>query len=266
MAKTQKELEQHPVAKLFPAPDAAALDALRKLKIFSKHFNRSEEIMRNKKKGVIYESNLDKRNVRVTAKSFLKAELYHVNYSNSKFLQVSFKNAHIKFSAFYSASFSKVDFSGANLRGSNFTSAHFTDVIFSNTNLDKANFSDAHFTNVYFLCTNTERAKNFPSDKTGIIFLSKAPAESEFSEDLLTVADKANTNEIIRASHVLYGKGKRNTLALKILSEAFSEEELIKRLLLATSKASSPITNIWDFQKYLAQFTIEPNSDNNPNA
>ena len=30
MAKTQKELEQHPVAKLFPAPDAAALDALRK--------------------------------------------------------------------------------------------------------------------------------------------------------------------------------------------------------------------------------------------
>ena len=30
MAKTQKELEQHPVAKLFPTPDAAALDALRK--------------------------------------------------------------------------------------------------------------------------------------------------------------------------------------------------------------------------------------------
>ena len=30
MAKTQKELEQHLVAKLFPAPDAAALDALRK--------------------------------------------------------------------------------------------------------------------------------------------------------------------------------------------------------------------------------------------
>lgn len=30
MAKTQKKLEQHPVAKLFPAPDAAALDALRK--------------------------------------------------------------------------------------------------------------------------------------------------------------------------------------------------------------------------------------------
>ena len=30
MAKTQKELEQHPVAKLFPAPDAVALDALRK--------------------------------------------------------------------------------------------------------------------------------------------------------------------------------------------------------------------------------------------
>ena len=30
MAKTQKKLEQHPVAKLFPAPDAAALDALRR--------------------------------------------------------------------------------------------------------------------------------------------------------------------------------------------------------------------------------------------
>lgn len=30
MAKIQKKLEQHPVAKLFPAPDAAALDALRK--------------------------------------------------------------------------------------------------------------------------------------------------------------------------------------------------------------------------------------------
>lgn len=30
MAKTQKKLEQHPIAKLFPAPDAAALDALRK--------------------------------------------------------------------------------------------------------------------------------------------------------------------------------------------------------------------------------------------
>lgn len=30
MAKVQKKLEQHPVAKLFPAPDAAALDALRK--------------------------------------------------------------------------------------------------------------------------------------------------------------------------------------------------------------------------------------------
>ena len=30
MAKTQKELEQHPIAKLFPTPDAAALDALRK--------------------------------------------------------------------------------------------------------------------------------------------------------------------------------------------------------------------------------------------
>ena len=30
MTKIQKKLEQHPVAKLFPAPDAAALDALRK--------------------------------------------------------------------------------------------------------------------------------------------------------------------------------------------------------------------------------------------
>lgn len=30
MAKTQKKLEQHPIVKLFPAPDAAALDALRK--------------------------------------------------------------------------------------------------------------------------------------------------------------------------------------------------------------------------------------------
>ena len=30
MAKVQKKLEQHPLAKLFPAPDAAALDALRK--------------------------------------------------------------------------------------------------------------------------------------------------------------------------------------------------------------------------------------------
>lgn len=30
MAKIQKKLEQHPVAKLFPAPDAAALDAMRK--------------------------------------------------------------------------------------------------------------------------------------------------------------------------------------------------------------------------------------------
>ena len=30
MAKIQKKLEQHPVAKLFPAPDAVALDALRK--------------------------------------------------------------------------------------------------------------------------------------------------------------------------------------------------------------------------------------------
>ena len=30
MAKIQKKLEQYPVAKLFPAPDAAALDALRK--------------------------------------------------------------------------------------------------------------------------------------------------------------------------------------------------------------------------------------------
>ena len=30
MAKIQKKLEQHPVAKLFPAPDAAALDALRR--------------------------------------------------------------------------------------------------------------------------------------------------------------------------------------------------------------------------------------------
>ena len=30
MAKIQKKLEQHPIAKLFPALDAAALDALRK--------------------------------------------------------------------------------------------------------------------------------------------------------------------------------------------------------------------------------------------
>ena len=30
MAKVQKKLEQHPVAKLFPAPDAAALDTMRK--------------------------------------------------------------------------------------------------------------------------------------------------------------------------------------------------------------------------------------------
>lgn len=29
MAKTRKKLEQHPIAKLFPAPDAAALDTLR---------------------------------------------------------------------------------------------------------------------------------------------------------------------------------------------------------------------------------------------
>ena len=33
MAKIQKKLEQHPVAKLFPAPDAAALDALRILRV-----------------------------------------------------------------------------------------------------------------------------------------------------------------------------------------------------------------------------------------
>ena len=45
MAKIQKKLEQHPVAKLFPAPDAIALDALRKRIVRAGKLNRLAMLM-----------------------------------------------------------------------------------------------------------------------------------------------------------------------------------------------------------------------------
>lgn len=187
--------------------------------------------LEGKNRKIFSYNNEDRCNRNFMYKDFEKTNSYNSSFRQANFNFSSLRGAKMKFCDFSGASFVGSEFVGTNFRGSNFSGAYFKESIFCCTVLDKAIFENAKFENCYFVGTGISKTRKFPLDCAGITFLHSLPSADTFSDELLQVVEELRSNDIIRRSHTLHlKKGKVNTLSLHILSQSYSEDDLIALL------------------------------------
>lgn len=164
-------------------------------------------------------------------KDFEKANSYHSYFARADFSYASLRAAKMKYCNFSGCTFVETEFIGTNLRGSSFRGASFSGAIFNSVVLDRTDFTNATFQNCYFLGVSFNKAKNAPKNLDGNTIFSSMPSLDGFSPQLLTVVESLRGNDLIRRSNTLHLKrGRINTLALYILKESYSDEELVEKL------------------------------------
>lgn len=162
-------------------------------------------------------------------KFYSKSQCFQALFYKVMFINVNFKGAILTKCSFKKAKFSGVDFHGTNVRKSNFSGAKFNRCLFVNALLYEANFKGCTFANCVFVNTNIQRAKNIQLDDSNEL-LKRYP-ELEISPSLKDALDQLRDNKYISNSRVLHLKGgKINQLTIKLLSERFSEAELLEKL------------------------------------
>ena len=173
-------------------------------------------------------NNIEKKDKNFMYKNFKRSNCYNCNFSNSNFNFATFRGAHFKTCSFMKGSFEGTEFIGTNLKNSKFKNARFKNTIFEGANLDGADFKDATFENTIFLGCKLEKTRNFDSNIEGVRIFEGMP-EINISSELEEALTSFMENKFVRASRIFDTKdGNINTLTLMILSENFTEEELIK--------------------------------------
>lgn len=163
-------------------------------------------------------------------KDFEKTKSYRTNFSNSKFGSTSFRAAHFKYCSFLNCSFADCDFIGTNFRGSYFSTTTFENCIFSSVVFDQVKFKNTSFKNCYFFGSSAH-IQALLSNMDGNTVLPAPPAQNTVSPALKEVIDSLRTNDIIRRSHTLHGKGESiNTSTLLMLHSIYTDEQLITLL------------------------------------
>lgn len=175
--------------------------------------------------------NHDAREKNFIYKNFNKSSSYHSNFSKSKFVSSSFIGTKFKFCSFFGSEFEECLIRGALFRKCNLQIATFTNCMLAANVFDRTKFKDCKFINCKII--GSSKALQFIPQKnlehTEVV--NSYPDESEFDSALIQQVESLRSHDHIRRSSVLHRKkGKIDTLSLKVLTEEFGEEYLIKNL------------------------------------
>lgn len=175
--------------------------------------------------------NHDVRERNFIYKNFNKSSSYHSNFSNSKFVSSSFIGTKFKFCSFYGAEFKECLIRGALFRKCNLQTATFTNCMLVANVFDRAKLKDCKFINCKIIGSSQTLQLISEENLEHTQVMNSFPNEAEFDSALIQQVENLRTHEHIRRSSVLHRKkGKLDTLSLKVLTEEFGDEFLIKNL------------------------------------
>lgn len=163
-------------------------------------------------------------------KNFNKTESYNSSFTDSIFRNTSLVGAKFKFCNLKRVVFDNCLIQGALFRKCPMAGVRFKNCIVISTEFDRTSLKSCLFENTIILSTSL-KAGFYDANLTGSEIIENYYDENYFSNGLLRKIESLRSNQHINRSSVLHRKkGKLNTIAIKILLQEFSEEELISKL------------------------------------
>lgn len=202
--------------------------------------------------------NHDVREKNFIYKNFNKSSGYHSNFSKSQFVGSSFIGAKFKFCSFYEAEFNECLIRGTLFRKCNLQAAIFTSCILAANVFDKVKLKDCKFINCKIIGSSKTLQLIPEKNLEYTEVVSSYPDEAEFDSLLIQEVENIRSHDHIRRSSVLHRKkGKLDTLSLKILTEEFGQEFLIKNL----SKLQDLVTREFHTLSYIQSILRKSSAD-----